>query len=256
MAHAGQDVRVVQLQDGLPLHPEGRPSRIKVGARRRSASRCSRASRTASTSPAPRWRSAPSFRRFPRGIDKAKIYLDSSLSDEQRRELDAIFHGERGGLWAGLRGMIGTWLPSMVTSIEIHDGEAPRVHRRRRWTDHPSAAQDRGRPASDAQQRADRGRFGQDVLELATATCEFSDPDLRVWESLGYGATSTMEWKRLKPSRRRARHSPRSGASLSSSTGPRLTMAITTVLCPRKTHGSGWAGPCRALLPAPRRCSW
>src|SRR5438477_2509674 len=39
---------------------------------------------------------------FLSGIDKAKIYLDSALSDEQRRELDAIFHGERGGLWAGV----------------------------------------------------------------------------------------------------------------------------------------------------------
>ena len=43
------------------------------------------------------------------GIDKAKMYLDSGLSDEQRRELDAIFQGERGGLWAAFGGMIGTY---------------------------------------------------------------------------------------------------------------------------------------------------
>jgi hypothetical protein len=128
------------------------------------------------------------------GIDKAKMYLDSGLSDEQRRELDAIFHGERGGLWAGLRGMIGTWLPSMVTSIEIHDGEAPRVTvaGAGQIALQPLKTED-GRQATLNNAPIAVG-FGQDVLELATATGGFSDPDLRAWESLGYGSTSTMEW--------------------------------------------------------------
>src|SRR5687768_959712 len=46
------------------------------------------------------------------GMDKARIYLDQASSQEQRDELEAIFQGQRGGLWEGVRGMIAEFLPS------------------------------------------------------------------------------------------------------------------------------------------------
>lgn len=132
---------------------------------------------------------------FLSGVDKAKLYLDTSLSDEQRGELEAVLHGERGGLFAGMREMIAEWLPSTVTDIDISDGEAPKVlvggagelilqalttedGRRATLTNAPVAA-----------------AFGENVIELAMANgSHFSDPDLRRWESLGYGAVSEVEW--------------------------------------------------------------
>src|SRR5437867_2821826 len=64
---------------------------------------------------------------FVSGIDKAKLYLDPSLSEGQRKELDAIFHGEKGGLWGGMREAIKQWLPSTVAPIEIAFGDSPKV---------------------------------------------------------------------------------------------------------------------------------
>jgi hypothetical protein len=129
------------------------------------------------------------------GIDKAKLYLDERLSDDQRRELEAILHGEKGGLWAGLRQMIGTWLPSTVTSVYIADGEAPTVTvaGAGKIVLQPLTTED-GRRATLNNAPIAVG-FGQDVLELSMATGSgFSDPDLRAWESLGYGSTSVVEW--------------------------------------------------------------
>ncbi len=133
---------------------------------------------------------------FLSGIDKAKLYLDSSLSDEQRRELEAIFHGERGGLWSALREVIAVWLPSTVTDIQITDGGTPTV-----------SVADAGEIVLEALKTEDGQRatlnhapvavdgFGQHELELAMATgSRFSGPGLRAWESLGYGATSVVEW--------------------------------------------------------------
>ena len=61
------------------------------------------------------------------GIDKAKLYLDPSVSDAQRAEIDAIFHGEKGGLWAGIRESIKEWLPSAVAKIGFGGADAPGV---------------------------------------------------------------------------------------------------------------------------------
>jgi hypothetical protein len=129
------------------------------------------------------------------GIDKAKLYLDTSLSDAQRAELDAIFHGERGGLWAAMREAVGSWLPSDVVDITLEGGDSPRF-----------AVPDVGTTTLEPlkTERGDRttlrnapvaAAFGQTNLELATATeSRWADPDLRSWESLGYGAVSVAEW--------------------------------------------------------------
>ena len=61
------------------------------------------------------------------GIDKAKLYLDPSLSEAQRAEIDAIFHGEKGGLWGGMREAIKEWLPSTVAAIAFGGTKAPGV---------------------------------------------------------------------------------------------------------------------------------
>ena len=61
------------------------------------------------------------------GMDKAKLYLDPSVTDAQRAEIDAIFHGEKGGLWGGMREAIKEWLPSTVAKIDIGGADAPGV---------------------------------------------------------------------------------------------------------------------------------
>src|SRR5206468_1908909 len=124
------------------------------------------------------------------GIDKAKLYLDPSLSTAQRRELDSIFHGEKGGLWAGMRGMIKTWLPSTVAKVEMTESDSPTVTVEGvgKIALQPIKIES-GKPTRlvDAPILS---AFGMVEAELAFAAgSKFSDPDLRSWESLGQGGT-------------------------------------------------------------------
>lgn len=128
------------------------------------------------------------------GMDKAVLYLDEAGSQEQRDELEAIFQGKRGGVWAGVAGMIAEFLPSKTVALEVSGGDEPKVKvgevidialARMRTEDGKQAVVVNAPIASG---------FAVDTLELATATGAASDPDLRSWDTLGYGAAVPFNW--------------------------------------------------------------
>jgi hypothetical protein len=129
------------------------------------------------------------------GIDKARLYIDPSVSDDQRREIDAIFHGEKGGLWGGMKEAIKEWLPTKVAAIEFSNGGSPgaKVEGIGNITLQPVTTED-GKPAtiSNAPILA-AFNMASEKLAFATGT-RFADPDMRSWESLGQGGTTTVEW--------------------------------------------------------------
>ena len=132
---------------------------------------------------------------FLSGIDKAKLYMDPSVSDDQRAELDAIFHGEKGGLWGGIREMTNEWLPSSVAAIGFTDGDSPgfTVEGVGQVALQPIKLED-GTPATISDTPVMAG-FQMTTENLAYAQgTSFSDPDLRSWESLGHGGTATTVW--------------------------------------------------------------
>ena len=128
------------------------------------------------------------------GIDKARIYLDQAASQQQRDELEAIFQGNRGGLWEGMRGMIQDFLPSKTAPIEISGGDNPHV----KVGDLVDVTMERMRDEAGKQATVVNAPLGAsfmvDTLELANATGSASDPDLRSWETLGYGAAVPFDW--------------------------------------------------------------
>lgn len=128
------------------------------------------------------------------GIDKAVLYLDEALSEAQRQELEAIFQGRRGGVWEGIAGMIGEFLPSKVVPVEVTGGDSPHVKvgdviditfERMKTED--------GRQAVVTNAPLAAG-FAVDTMELATASGSASDSDLRAWQTLGYGAAVPFDW--------------------------------------------------------------
>lgn len=128
------------------------------------------------------------------GIDKALVYLDESSSDEQRAEIEAILHGQRGGVWEGIAGMIGEFLPSKVSSVEVTGGDKPRVK-----VDGVADITMERMKAEDGTQTVVvnsplAAGFAVDTLELARASGRVSDPDLRQWETLGNGAAVPFDW--------------------------------------------------------------
>lgn len=129
------------------------------------------------------------------GIDKAKLFLDATLSNDQRLELDAIFHGEKGGLWAAMKEAIASWEPSEAASISIEEGDSARFKAagvgenvlEALKTDDGKRATLSNAPVAVA--------FGTYDLGLATAGgSSWSPPGMRAWESLGYGSVSTADW--------------------------------------------------------------
>lgn len=128
------------------------------------------------------------------GMDKAVLYLDEAASEEQRSELEAIFQGKRGGVWEGVAGMIAEFLPSKTVTVDVTGGDSPRVKvgdliditlERMRTED--------GKQAVVVNAPIAAG-FAVDTMELATAAGTASDPDLRAWETLGYGAAVPFDW--------------------------------------------------------------
>lgn len=55
------------------------------------------------------------------GGGTGRLYLEESASAEQRRELEAIFSGARGGPMAGLTPLVSTWLPARTSAITVKD---------------------------------------------------------------------------------------------------------------------------------------
>ena len=131
------------------------------------------------------------------GIDKAKMYYDPSVTDDQRAALDAIFHGEQGGLWGGMREAIKEWLPSQVTAIDFApDGNGVTVDGIGQVVLAP-LTESEGGPPTTVSGAPVVAAFSIKTEQLAFANgTKFSDPALRSWESLGAGgiATHLVEW--------------------------------------------------------------
>lgn len=130
------------------------------------------------------------------GIEKARIYFDESTTPAQRQQLEAIFTGKRGGVWEPTAAMIGQWLPPVIAKIEVKvDGDNV-----------ATSVAGRGslqlvflKTADGAQAKLVNApvvaAFGVDTVDLATATgTKWTDPDLRPWESLGFGGRVAYDW--------------------------------------------------------------
>ena len=133
---------------------------------------------------------------FVSGIDKAKLYFDPSVSDEQRSAFDAIFHGEKGGVWGGLKEAIGQWLPSTVAAIEFSDGGSPGVTIDGVGQVSLQPLNTEGGAPTVIVDPPLFGAFNMKSEQLAMAQASFSDPDMRSWESLGAGGIvpDLVEW--------------------------------------------------------------
>ena len=55
------------------------------------------------------------------GEGTARLHIDDGASEEQRRELESIFQGKRGGPMEILGGLTSTWLPTDYCDIHVQD---------------------------------------------------------------------------------------------------------------------------------------
>ena len=113
-----------------------------------------------------------------------RVYVDEASSDEQRRELEGIFGGNKGGHLAALwDAVMDKRLPARTEKIDIQWGDSPRVTV-------GSIGEARLQPIKDpvgkrtsVQGAAAQAGFQIDSMDLATSKgSRWADPDMRPWE--------------------------------------------------------------------------
>jgi hypothetical protein len=124
-----------------------------------------------------------------------RLYVDERTNDDQRRELEAIFSGRKGGHLEGLLGAVITRrLPATVAKIEIV------------WNDKPSVTvagigqatlqplrDQAGRPTKMQGAVAQAG-FLIDSMDLASSKgSRWADPEMRAWEG-DSGTLHAFNW--------------------------------------------------------------
>jgi hypothetical protein len=130
------------------------------------------------------------------GNGTARIYLDDSATPDQRRELEAIFSGRKGGLLEPLMGgVISKWLPAQTMKFTMQHGENPSVTIGSvgRVTIKP-LKDPTGKPTR-IQGAAAQAAFQVESMHVASSKgSRWSDPELRTWEG-DSGNLMSFNWK-------------------------------------------------------------
>jgi len=135
---------------------------------------------------------------FASGDGTARLYIGDSATSEQRRELEAIFMGKRGGPWELVAaGIVSNWLPTRVLpiairidkQIEIEAGDVGRV----RLAPLIAAA---GDPVKIVNPPG-FAPFGIGEIQVAYSSGSgWWDSEMRRWEGTphGWGSVSRFSW--------------------------------------------------------------
>lgn len=125
---------------------------------------------------------------FLSGNGTGRLYIGDSANPDQRRELEAIFGGQKGGAFAALGGLFTKVLPTQTTSIEISSGESRSVR-----VGSVGQISLKGVKTEDGKQATLTNAplfaaFGAETENLAWGHgSSWSDPDMRSWQSGGSG---------------------------------------------------------------------
>jgi hypothetical protein len=128
------------------------------------------------------------------GNATARLYIDDAASAEQRRELEAICSGRKGGPIAAIAPLIAKWLPARSAKIDVADdgetitvavADAGRVESRRLRDPQGQGFTLRGGGFVSA--------LGMQEVDLAPSGSSWTDPDLRRFETKS-GARGEFAW--------------------------------------------------------------
>jgi hypothetical protein len=130
-----------------------------------------------------------------RAYGQPTILPTAKASDDQRRALEAVFTGNKGGLFEGLMsGVISTWLPPRTVPIEIRGGDQLSVAVGEFGNATIEPFKDQAGNHASVQGTAARALFQSASMNIASSRgTRSSDPELKQWE--GDSATiHKVEW--------------------------------------------------------------
>ncbi len=127
------------------------------------------------------------------GNGTARVYIDQGASATQRRELEAIFQGTRGGGMKGLGSLVARWLPTKYTAITIQETGGDLV------AAVGSYGTVRSRRMKNAAGRVARLHnvtlLGASPIDLAPSDSEWHDPELPRNFRTESGGAAKISWK-------------------------------------------------------------
>ena len=129
------------------------------------------------------------------GNGTARVYIDESASADQRRELEAILTGQKGGPMEGVaNAVITNLLPTQFTNIDLQWGDETSVTIGNVGQVKSRRLKNQSGQPTTVQGAAAMGAFQLESLEVAhTAGTRWSDPEMQQWEGSS-GTRSNFNW--------------------------------------------------------------
>ncbi|MEM7022595.1 MAG: DUF1326 domain-containing protein [Pseudomonadota bacterium] len=129
------------------------------------------------------------------GNGTARLYLDTHASEQQRRELEAIFGGHKGGMFeAVFGGVISSWLPAQATKVDIQWGQTPSVTVGDVGNAQLVPIEDGAGNPTRVTGAAAQGALQYNGMQLASAKgSRWADPDMQAWEA-DSGTLHNFDW--------------------------------------------------------------
>jgi hypothetical protein len=131
------------------------------------------------------------------GNGTVRLYIDEEASADQRRDLEAIFQGTKGGPLEIIAGLVTKWLPTQTTKIEIKE-EGDKL-----TATVDGFGQVRSERLKDEAGRtmtlknagfASALRFDNETIVMAPSGSQWSDPDMPRQFETKSGAVATLNW--------------------------------------------------------------
>lgn len=130
------------------------------------------------------------------GNGKARLYVDAGATADQRRELEAVFGGKRGGVPQNvLGGVITQWLTPRSVRIDVQPGDSTAVTVGDVGRVTLKRLKDGAGKQTKVQGAAAQAAFEIDAMDVASSKgSRWSDPELRAWEG-DSGNIMAFGWK-------------------------------------------------------------
>jgi len=129
------------------------------------------------------------------GNGTARLYLDANASEQQRRELEAIFGGKKGGMFeAVFGGVISSWLPAQAAKVDIAWGPKPSMTVGSVAEVELTPIEDGAGNPTRVTGAAAQGALQFDGMQLANAKgSRWADPDMPSWQA-DSGTLHSFSW--------------------------------------------------------------
>ncbi len=132
------------------------------------------------------------------GNGTGRLYIDDGANADQRRELEAIVQGKKGGPMAIVGGLVSTWLPTQSARIDVQEQSGSLTAtvagigeiKSQRLTN------DAGQPTTMHNTGFTTAlEFDNQVAQLAPSASRWSDPDMPRRFETKSGAVASFTWR-------------------------------------------------------------